>query len=911
MTHSFKIKKITLKNFIGIRNGLGKDELTIDFKKISNKSIIVILGENGTGKSTLASVLHALPGSTDKRNKIIIDDKEGLKKIQYERDDGVEFHCKIVYSPSKTGHNTKGYIRKITIDGDEEELNPNGNITSYKELIESELGLTDAVLKLANQNDVCKGHVDMTSTERKLNMATFLPEDIYSNYYQIVDKIYKEMKTRISVLVAALGKMHDEATIERELKVVTEKINDLVAKRDKCIGKIKEFETRIDILKDENIVKREKEIDSNIRSLNKELEKIADKLKTLYETKLISVLGSDSEKTSKRIAKIIDELKKQSQQTEIDISILVNSIDELRDKRNSINKDIQSKESILEDINTDLSLNELKKLLNEHKERFNYLDKIISKLDTNITKSDFMIGYEIVNTIRRMIEVIRDNDNDFIEIALNSSIKDIESILLELTAKKEKILQLRSNLETKITDLNSNSDLKDVLDKRPKNCTIDNCPFIENAQKWTIIEKELDTVTAGLDDCNKKIDKIDIEIDKYNSIYNILSKIDQLMSYINTNLPIINKLPYSEAYSTESAIKKVIKKGLSLLARSDDFDEFIEIIEFKDEYNNLKYKQIPSIENEIKIIETQGKFISSAKDDLKFLRESYNSIKDSITMKESQLEILKDTLDYTQSMLEALSLYHEGQSDYEVIYDDMKEAFEELKEVKKKLDELDSYKDKLKDKKERLIELDAQLQPLTRERELYKMEQLKIADHKQELASIEDDMYKCEIIRASLSVKDNGIPVSALEYFMDIVRSNANVMLSNAFNGSLYLEEFIINTKDFIIPYKKNGDYGMDVSYASSSERSFISLCLTLAIVEEIVSKYGIVILDEIDRGFSDNAKYKFIDILGTQIRRVGIQQVFMVSHNYSFYEGYDIGYICFPGSNLTNRDSSSVINIE
>ena len=84
-----------------------------------------------------------------------------------------------------------------------------------------------------------------------------------------------------------------------------------------------------------------------------------------------------------------------------------------------------------------------------------------------------------------------------------------------------------------------------------------------------------------------------------------------------------------------------------------------------------------------------------------------------------------------------------------------------------------------------------------------------------------------------------------------------------------------------------------------------------MAIVEEIVSKYGIVILDEIDRGFSDNAKYKFIDILGTQIRRVGIQQVFMVSHNYSFYEGYDIGYICFPGSNLTNRDSSSVINIE
>ena len=134
--------------------------------------------------------------------------------------------------------------------------------------------------------------------------------------------------------------------------------------------------------KDENIIKREKEIDSNIRSLNKELEKIADKLKSLYETKLISVLGSDSEKTAKRVNKLIDELKKQSQKTEIDISVLSNSISDLKDKRNNINKDIQSKENILEDINTDLSLNELKKLLSEHKERFSYLDKIISKLDT-------------------------------------------------------------------------------------------------------------------------------------------------------------------------------------------------------------------------------------------------------------------------------------------------------------------------------------------------------------------------------------------------------------------------------------------------------------------------------------------------------------------------------------------------
>ena len=911
MNHSFKIKKITLKNFIGIRNGLGKNELTIDLKKLSNKEIIVILGENGTGKSTLASVLHALPGSTDKRNRIIIEDKEGVKKINYERDDGVEYHCKIVYTPSKTGHNSKGYMKRISIDGEEIELNPNGNITSYKELVETELGLTDSILKLANQNDVCKGHVDMSSTERKVNMASFLPEDIYSNYFQIVDKTYKEMKTRISVLVNAIGKMHDDETIERELKSVTEKINILVEKRDKCIGKIKELETRIDIIKSEDIIKREKEIDSDIRNLNKELEKIADKLTTLYESKLIGILGSESEKTTKRVEKVISELQSKSQQTEIDISILSNQISELRDKRNNISKDIQAKEAILEDINTNLSLNELKNLLSEYKDRYNYLDKIISKLDTTVTKSDFMIGYDIVATIRQFIESINYNDRDVVKDAMGLSLSDVESELIKLSDKRDKVTILRSSIENKISELNSNSDLRDTLEKRPANCTIDNCPFIENAQKWTIIEKELSQVTKGLSDCDEKLLAITKDIERYSLYQSILQQVKQLLSYINTNMPIIRKLPYSELYSSEDAIYKIIKKGVGVISSCDDFDEFIEILEFKDEYNELQYKKIPSVENEIRIIETQGKLISNARDDLKQLESQYSETKEIISRKEKQLEVLTDTLDYTKGILEALSSYHEKQFDYENIYDEMKTAFDELKEVKKKLDKMDEYKDKLKEKKERLDEIESQLQPLTRERELYKMEQLKIADHRQELAAIEEDMFKCEIIRASLSVKDNGIPVSALEYFMDIVRSNANVMLSGAFNGALYLEEFIINSKDFVIPYKKNGDHGMDVSYASSSERSFISLCLTLAIVEEIVSKYGIVILDEIDRGFSDNAKYKFIDILGTQIRRVGIQQVFMVSHNYSFYEGYPIGYICFPGSNLTDRDAESVITIE
>ena len=92
---------------------------------------------------------------------------------------------------------------------------------------------------------------------------------------------------------------------------------------------------------------------------------------------------------------------------------------------------------------------------------------------------------------------------------------------------------------------------------------------------------------------------------------------------------------------------------------------------------------------------------------------------------------------------------------------------------------------------------------------------------------------------------------------------------------------------------------------------SFISLCLTLAIMEEIVSSYGIAILDEIDRGFSSDSKYKFIEILGSQVKRVCLSQVFMVTHNSAFYEGYNIGYILFPGADIAKVDDSDCIRIK
>lgn len=52
---------LTLKGFRGIRDGLGRDELTLDFEHLAGDAqLIAIVGSNGRGKSTLMECMHPL-----------------------------------------------------------------------------------------------------------------------------------------------------------------------------------------------------------------------------------------------------------------------------------------------------------------------------------------------------------------------------------------------------------------------------------------------------------------------------------------------------------------------------------------------------------------------------------------------------------------------------------------------------------------------------------------------------------------------------------------------------------------------------------------------------------------------------------------------------------------------------------
>jgi exonuclease SbcC len=53
--------RLTLKGFRGIRDGLGRDSLTLDFERLAaGAELVALAGANGRGKTTVMDNMHPL-----------------------------------------------------------------------------------------------------------------------------------------------------------------------------------------------------------------------------------------------------------------------------------------------------------------------------------------------------------------------------------------------------------------------------------------------------------------------------------------------------------------------------------------------------------------------------------------------------------------------------------------------------------------------------------------------------------------------------------------------------------------------------------------------------------------------------------------------------------------------------------
>ena len=99
---------LRLTNYIGIYNGIGLNEIEIDFSKCKSR-IIRIIGDNGSGKSTLINALTPLPDD----NLSFIPGMTASKQVRLVDDfSGVTYDISFIHPVNDKGERetTKGYM---------------------------------------------------------------------------------------------------------------------------------------------------------------------------------------------------------------------------------------------------------------------------------------------------------------------------------------------------------------------------------------------------------------------------------------------------------------------------------------------------------------------------------------------------------------------------------------------------------------------------------------------------------------------------------------------------------------------------------------------------------------------------------------------------------------------------------
>jgi DNA repair exonuclease SbcCD ATPase subunit len=242
-----KILYLDLINSAGIMAGMFKKEIEISFLNNDNK-IVMLFGGNGSGKSTILSALHPFTGTTnDSRDNFFIEGKAGEKIIHYKDNDVVyiihhyvsakkktrSYFSKMLYSDYINSIN-KLSMKQKNIEG--EELNENGGVKTFNQLVLDYLGIDEEFFKISRIGSNVTNFIDLSTANRKKYISLFLPDiDEYLAKYKVVNDKFRALNKKIKFVA-------DEIT---KIKPMNELLND----KSDIEGIINQIQSKIDKLK--------------------------------------------------------------------------------------------------------------------------------------------------------------------------------------------------------------------------------------------------------------------------------------------------------------------------------------------------------------------------------------------------------------------------------------------------------------------------------------------------------------------------------------------------------------------------------------------------------------------------------------------------------------------------------------
>ena len=852
---------IKLVGYVGFYSVMGLDSLEIDFTKCKH-NVILIHGKNGSGKSTLMNALNPFPDPSS----MYMSNRDAEKHITIANlNDIYQIH---IFSKCKANggrETTKAYVQKNGC-----ELNENGNVNSFKDIIFSEFELDSNYVSLMQLSGTNRGLGSKTPAERKKFVANILGNmETYNNMHKTLNKKSLIYKSHVNTLSTKIQNIGSRELLEARLAEIGVAKSGLLANITDLNNKIVSLQTKVSI-DDEATAKELEELSNNYMNLSSSLELLNSQKNPIIGS--LRIKESEVQSQYEADSRLLEEYQKQHQDANTDNQVQLANY-------NSLHNSISELEASLAMNESDIDMN-LEYAYSKSKEDVKAIHDELSNTGFDPDKTD-------VDALKELLEI----GEKFIQgLDLLYDGMDNTSILMVEDHDPNKIKNLKAKLDsmaheleiakTKYDDLVDISKKISILDNRPKNCKISSCYFIKDSieLKNELGNRDIFEEIATLQDEMITLSNESAVInDTIDAVYLCIPK---CMDYG------ILKGYYQKLIALYKRFK--IKMNPDFLSRIHNMDKFNEIRDssfFADYYNGLmiyktKVSEMNNLETSYNNNRDKIKFINSTKNMIEKKKEELQGINRAISQSKANIDKYQDLISSLNTKLERLKNLISLQNQIEDVEKNINAIKDKMKELHDKSSGSVQIISSIEKFKTDILELQNSVKPLQEEENTISGQLTMLDSYNSEYQEYRSSYDLIETLKKYCSPTNGGIQTIFMQIYMSKTLEICNQILAMMFNGEYRLLDFIINENEFRIPFIGSRLPVDDISSGSTSQICIMGMIINLVLAHQASSTFNIPKLDEVDGGLDHRNRYEFINTLYSILPMLNIEQVFIVSHS-------------------------------
>lgn len=855
---------VRLVGYIGLYSGLGLKQIDIDFSKAKNK-ICVISGPNGVGKSTIINALNLMPDD----NSCFIPSMEASKYLKLT--DGFNIYD-ITMVHGINNHNERT-TTKVSILKNGVELNPNGNVRSYKEIIQNEFELDAnySVLSKIGGND--RGIADKTPAERKKIVSSIISSlEVYNNIYKVLNKKANTLKSFINNLGYKIQNIGSEESLNSTLAGIKSRTNSLTKSLEETKASLTKSKTIIDMVDPDGAIQQ------RLDELNNELKQLKDKIISLE----VKIQKTQSDKAP-------DELQEAIKIAESDQTRLLTEISSISENITNIKTDIEQLQNKINKSSSDINP-ELKTQLDYTKDKINNLQSLFNGInidDVSKDEIDFIIKF--CNDLIYKIDNLKSDEKIYTIIdACNWMLDSNNSIDDECKKLEDRIDHLNDDInyfQKQLDSVNNDIDKSKSLDQRPKKCKINICPFIsealhivENYGSKEDMMKYQSNVASKIDFGVDNLNKAKAQLIQLQSTKNVMSKLQVIIDSITINSAILSKFPVTKRL-TEPNMFIIDIKNQYMFPELRDMNKYIDMSNSIVEYKSMS-KILSDLEAEYKIQSGTEKLIKQFETELSDKNNKLESLYQKFDQKRKEKDFNDELLAGLNKQLQVALQLQADQNELQEEYKHKSEIESEIQSINVKLQSSVNEFNNITVMRDKYNKLITELNPLSENQRQIESKLDMLKSFQNEYNQYKDQYNLIDILRKYSSPTSGGIQSLFMSIYMDKTLDTVNQLLGMIFHGQYQILQYVINEDEFRIPFVGNGMIVDDISNGSTSQVCIMGMIINLVLFTSGSNKYNIVSLDEIDGGLDHENRYLFVNILQQICNILNIDQLFIISHS-------------------------------